>query len=69
MKKFLKELCEQGGAVLFSTHVLEVAQKLCDRVVIIQKGKLVQQGRIEEIVGDSDLESVFLDLEKEEQNA
>lgn len=69
MKRFLKELCEQGGAVLFSTHVLEVAQKLCDRVVIIQKGKLVQQGRIEEIVGDSDLESVFLDLEKEEQNA
>ena len=49
--------------------MLEVAQKLCDRVVIIQKGKLVQQGRIEEIVGDSDLESVFLDLEKEEQNA
>ena len=65
MKKFLRELCQKGGAVLFSTHVLEVAQKLCDRLVIIQKGHLVEQGRTDEIVGNSDLESVFLELAQE----
>ena len=70
MKGFLKELCQQGSAVLFSTHVLEVAQKLCDRIVIIRNGRLVEQGRTEEIVGNSDLESVFLELAQEgEQNA
>ena len=70
MKGFLKELCGQGGAVLFSTHVLEVAQKLCDRIVIIQKGHLVEQGKTDQIVGNSDLESVFLELAQEgERNA
>lgn len=65
MKEFLRELCEEGGSVFFSTHVLEVAEKLCHRVAIIRKGKLVEIGRTEEVVGKSDLESVFLELERE----
>ena len=59
---FLRELCDAGGAVFFSTHVLEVAEKLCDRVAIIRNGKLVVQGKMADIVGDSSLEEVFLEL-------
>ncbi|SCJ60460.1 ABC-type transporter ATP-binding protein EcsA [uncultured Clostridium sp.] len=62
MKGFLRELCDAGGAVFFSTHVLEVAEKLCDRVAIIRNGKLVVQGKMADIVGDSSLEEVFLEL-------
>ncbi|MEG2022053.1 MAG: ABC transporter ATP-binding protein, partial [Oscillospiraceae bacterium] len=70
MKQLLKELCAAGGAVFFSTHVLEVAEKLCDRIAIIKGGKLVECGRTQDIVGKSDLESVFLELAQEgEQNA
>ena len=58
----LRELCDAGGAVFFSTHVLEVAEKLCDRVAIIRNGKLVVQGKMADIVGDSSLEEVFLEL-------
>jgi ABC-2 type transport system ATP-binding protein len=65
LKGYLGELCAAGGAVIFSTHVLEVAEKLCDKIAIIKDGKLVRQGRTEDIVGDSSLESVFLGLEGE----
>lgn len=65
MKKLLRELCDEGGAVFFSTHVLEVAQKLCDSIAIINDGQLVACGSTAEIVGKSDLESVFLDLAQE----
>ena len=62
LKGFLNELCASGSAVFFSTHVLEVAEKLCHRVVIIQDGALVRSGLTKDIVGDSSLEKVFLDL-------
>lgn len=66
MKGFLRELCDGGGAVFFSTHVLEVAEKLCDKIAIIKDGKLVQAGPTATIVGDSSLEHVFLELEQEQ---
>ncbi|MDL2325089.1 ABC transporter ATP-binding protein [Ruminococcaceae bacterium OttesenSCG-928-A16] len=65
MKNFLRELCESGGAVFFSTHVLEVAEKLCDKIAIIKDGKLIEAGDTAEIVGNSSLENVFLELEAE----
>lgn len=65
LKEIMKELCASGGAIFFSTHVLEVAEKLCDRVGIIKQGKLVKEGTIEEIAGDKSLESLFLELENE----
>ena len=65
MKEFLAELCAQGSSVFFSTHVLEVAEKLCDRIAIIKQGRLIRYDRTENVVGDSSLESVFLELEAE----
>lgn len=65
LKGFLAELCQAGGAVFFSTHVLEVAEKLCHRIAIIQGGKLVRQGITSDLVGDSTLEDVFLGLSEE----
>ena len=65
LKGFLRELCEAGGAVIFSTHVLEVAEKLCGRIAIIQKGKLVKMGDTAAVVGDESLEQVFLELARE----
>ena len=65
MKGYLRELCDRGGAVFFSTHVLEVAQKLCDRVAIIRGGKLVAQGDMDKIVGNASLEEVFLELQNQ----
>ena len=65
LKEFLAELCAEGSSVFFSTHVLEVAERLCDRIAIIKQGKLIRYGRTEEVVGDSSLESVFLELEGE----
>ncbi|NCE66033.1 ABC transporter ATP-binding protein [Pseudoflavonifractor sp. 524-17] len=62
LKEFLSELCQAGGAVFFSTHVLEVAERLCHRIAIIQNGKLVKEGPTAELVGDSTLEDVFLGL-------
>lgn len=62
LKGFLHELCSQGSAVFFSTHVLEVAEKLCHRVVIIKGGALVRAGLTRDLVGDSSLENVFLEL-------
>lgn len=67
MKLFLRELCDRGGAVFFSTHVLEVAEKLCDRVAIIREGRLVVEGPTQEVVGNSSLEDVFLQLSQEKQ--
>lgn len=62
LKGYLRELCQAGGAVFFSTHVLEVAEKLCDTIAIIKDGQLVRYGPTEEVVGDSSLEDVFLGL-------
>lgn len=65
MKEYLAELCRDGAAVFFSTHVLEVAEKLCDKIAIIRDGRLVRSGPTAELVGDSSLEKVFLELEGE----
>lgn len=65
LKGFLHELCEAGGAVIFSTHVLEVAEKLCSHIAIIQRGKLVKMGDTAGVVGDENLEQVFLELARE----
>ena len=67
MKEFLAQLCQEGSAVFFSPHVLEVAEKLCDKIAIIKNGRLVKSGPTQELVGDSDLESVFLELEGEKE--
>ena len=63
LKGMMREVCNQGGAIFFSTHVLEVAEKLCDKVAIIKGGKLILSGTMEEVKGDTSLESVFLELE------
>lgn len=65
LKGMMREMCENGGAIFFSTHVLEVAEKLCDRVAIIQSGKLIRSGTMEDVKGDDSLEGVFLELEGE----
>ena len=64
LKQLMREHCDKGGAIFFSTHVLAVADKLCDRVAIIRGGKLVTAGTMEEVRGDSSLEDVFLELEE-----
>ncbi len=66
LKGMMREVCNSGGAIFFSTHVLEVAEKLCDKVAIIKSGKLIRSGTMEEVKGDSSLENVFLELEGEE---
>lgn len=63
LKEEMKKLCEAGGAIFFSTHVLEVAEKICNKIAIIKGGKLVVSGDMEEVKGDESLESVFLELE------
>ena len=63
LKGMMRELCDVGGAIFFSTHVLEVAEKLCDKVAIIKGGKLIRSGTMEEVKGDDSLEDVFLELE------
>ncbi|NLA87473.1 MAG: ABC transporter ATP-binding protein [Clostridiales bacterium] len=63
LKKIMREKCDKGDAIFFSTHVLEVAEKLCDKVAIIRNGRLVVSGTMEEVKGNSSLESVFLELE------
>ena len=64
LKKIMREVCDGGGAIFFSTHILEVAEKLCDRVAIIKSGRLVASGSMDGIKGDSSLESVFFELEE-----
>lgn len=66
LKEMMRDFCAKGGAIFFSTHVLEVAEKLCDKVAIIKSGKIVKVGTMEEVKGDESLEEVFLDLEKED---
>ena len=65
LKGMMREVCDQGGAIFFSTHVLEVAEKLCDKVAIIKGGRLIRAGTMEEVKGDDSLEEVFLELEDE----
>lgn len=66
LKEMMREVCKEGGAIFFSTHVLEVAEKLCDKVAIIKSGKLIRSGTMEEVKGDDSLEEVFLELEDEQ---
>lgn len=63
LKGMMRQVCNRGGAIFFSTHVLEVAEKLCDKVAIIKGGCLIRSGTMEEVKGDTSLESVFLELE------
>ena len=63
LKDMMREVCNEGGAIFFSTHVLEVAEKLCDKIAIIRQGKLVRAGTMDEVRGDESLEEVFLELE------
>ena len=65
LKSIMRDLCNKGSAIFFSTHVLEVAEKLCDKVAIIKNGKLIKFGTMEEVKGDISLEEVFLELEGE----
>ena len=67
LKQLMREICDNGGAIFFSTHVLEVAEKLCDKIAIIKGGKLIKAGDTEEVKGDSSLESVFLELESDKE--
>ena len=64
LKEIMRKHCDEGGSIFFSTHVLEVAEKLCDHVAIIKNGKLIKSGTMEEVKGDESLESVFLELEE-----
>ena len=63
LKQLMRHMCDQGTAIFFSTHVLEVAEKLCDKVAIIKGGKLIVSGTMEEVKGNTSLENVFLELE------
>ena len=65
LKGMMREVCDNGSAIFFSTHVLEVAEKLCDKIAIIKAGKLIRSGTMEEVKGDDSLEEVFLELEEE----
>ena len=65
LKEMMREHCEAGGSIFFSTHVLDVAEKICDKVAIIKGGKLVVMGSMDEVRGDDSLEEVFLELEAE----
>jgi ABC-2 type transport system ATP-binding protein len=62
LKNIMKEMCANGSAIFFSTHVLEVAQKLCNKIAIIKQGKIVASGNTEELVGDKSLEEVFMEV-------
>ena len=66
IKGIMRDICNDGGAIFFSTHVLEVAEKLCDKIAIIKGGKLIKCGTMEEVKGDESLETVFLELEDEQ---
>ena len=64
LKGMMREVCDNGGAIFFSTHVLEVAEKLCDKIAIIKNGVLIKSGTMDEVKGDESLEEVFLELEQ-----
>ena len=65
LKELMRQICDEGGAIFFSTHVLEVAERLCDKVAIIKSGRLIRSGSMEEVKGDASLEAVFLEMEAE----
>ena len=65
LKGMMRQVCDNGGAIFFSTHVLEVAEQLCDKVAIIKGGRLIRSGTMEEVKGDDSLEEVFLELEED----
>ncbi len=65
LKEMMRRVCDEGGAIFFSTHVLEVAEKLCDKIAIIKQGSLIRSGTMDEVRGDDSLEEVFLELEAE----
>ena len=65
LKQIMHELCEKGTAIFFSTHVLDVAEKLCNKVAIIKGGKIIDSGTMEELVGKKSLEEVFLEVQDE----
>ncbi len=67
LKQIMHEMCEKGAAIFFSTHVLDVAEKLCNKVAIIKNGKIIESGTMEEMVGNQSLEEVFLEVHDEEQ--
>lgn len=67
LKEMMREMCDRGGAIFFSTHVLEVAEKLCDKVAIIKDGRLIRCGTMEEVRGSAGLEEVFLELEEQDE--
>lgn len=67
LKEIMRDLCGQGSAIFFSTHVLDVAEKLCDKVSIIRQGKLVKSGNIEKVRGDGSLEDVFMEVVEHEE--
>lgn len=66
LKEYMKEMCQKGSAIFFSTHVLEVAEKLCNRIAIIKAGKLIASGETQEVKGDSSLEELFLEVTENE---
>lgn len=66
LKEIMGDICDKGGSIFFSTHVLDVAEKLCHRVAIIRKGELIRNGTMDEVKGDSSLEDVFLELQGEQ---
>lgn len=66
LKGLMRELCDRGGAIFFSTHVLEVAEKLCDKIAIIKSGRLIASGTMAEVKGNESLENVFLELVEDE---
>ena len=66
LKGFMHEICENGGSIFFSTHVLEVAEKLCNKIAIIKNGKIIRSGPTDEVRGDSSLEDLFLELTEQE---
>lgn len=66
VKQVMKEFCEKGGIIFFSTHILEVAQKLCNKIAIIKNGQLVTTGLMEDVIGDASLEDVFMELTEHE---
>ncbi|MDD2628441.1 MAG: ABC transporter ATP-binding protein [Clostridia bacterium] len=67
LKELMNNMCREGVTIFFSTHILDVAEKLCNRVAIIKEGRLVKVGKMEEVKGDKSLENVFLDIDKQEE--
>jgi ABC-2 type transport system ATP-binding protein len=65
LKQIMHDMCENGAAVFFSTHVLDVAEKLCNKIAIIKKGEIIETGTMEELTQGQSLESVFLEVEDE----